>query len=86
MKEEDILSTDLFLYNRAKGTIWGLEKEICPQAVTPDDLQCAFASMKGFLAAVPGERSNLRGLDNEEVGKAQAGARHRPSWKAHCAA
>ena len=27
VKEEDILSTDLFLYNRVKGTVWGLEKE-----------------------------------------------------------
>ena len=68
VKEEDILSTDLFLYNRAKGTIWGLEKEFL-SAGRLDDLQCAFASMKGFLAAVPGESVPVCAVfDNEEVG------------------
>ena len=68
VKEEDILSTDLFLYNRAKGTIWGLEKEFL-SAGRLDDLQCAFASMRGFLAAVPGESVPVCAVfDNEEVG------------------
>lgn len=68
VKEEDILSTDLFLYNRVKGTVWGLEKEFL-SAGRLDDLQCAFASMKGFLGAVPGESVPVCAVfDNEEVG------------------
>lgn len=65
---EDILDTDLFLYNRMKGTIYGLNQEFVA-APRLDDLQCAFASLKGFLAANPHHSVAVHCvLDNEEVG------------------
>jgi len=65
---EDILDTDLFLYNRMKGTVLGLNQEFIASGRL-DDLQCAFASLKGFLAAEPGESVAVHCvLDNEEVG------------------
>ena len=50
IKELDILGHDLFLYNRQKASVWGTSNEFisCGRL---DDLQCAFASLKGFLAA-----------------------------------
>lgn len=66
--EEDILDTDLFLYNRMKGTVLGLNGEFIGSPHL-DDLQCAFASLKGFLEAEPqGSVAVHCVLDNEEVG------------------
>ena len=66
--EEDILGTDLFLYNRVKGTIWGANREFL-SGPRLDDLQCAFASMQGLLQADSQESVSVCGvLDNEEVG------------------
>ena len=48
VKAEDILGHDLFLYNRQKGCIWGAQEEFLSIGRL-DDLQCAFASLKGFL-------------------------------------
>ena len=68
VSEEDILGHDLFVYNREKASIWGASEEFisCGRL---DDLQCAFASLKGFLA---GDRQEYMAihcvLDNEEVG------------------
>lgn len=70
VSEEDILSTDLFLYNRMKGTVWGAQREYISSPKL-DDLQCAFSSLAGFLAA--GESGSVTVhcvLDNEEVGSA----------------
>ncbi|MBQ8954427.1 MAG: M18 family aminopeptidase [Clostridia bacterium] len=67
-KEEDIAGTDLFLYNRMPGTVWGAEKEFlsCGRL---DDLECAFTSMKAFIGAKAGSHINLCAVfDNEEVG------------------
>ena len=47
--EENILGHDLFLYNRVQGTVWGAEREFV-SAGRLDDLQCAFASLEGFLS------------------------------------
>ena len=68
VEEEKIYGMDLFLYNRMKPSVWGREKEFlsCPQL---DDLQCAFASLEGFLQA--DKKKNIAVhcvLDNEEVG------------------
>lgn len=66
--EEEILGHDLFLYNRQKGTVWGASGEFlsCSRL---DDLQCAFASLKGFLAGKRQEYLDVHCvLDNEEVG------------------
>ncbi len=68
VKEEEILGHDLFLYNRQEGTIWGADNEFISSGRL-DDLQCAFASLKGFLA---GEKATSLAvhcvLDNEETG------------------
>lgn len=69
VKPEDILGTDLFLYCRTPGTVWGANEEYL-SSPRLDDLQCAFSIMKGFL----GSKGNSRSVsvccvfDNEEVG------------------
>lgn len=64
----DILGTDLFLYNRMPGSIWGKDG-VYVSAPRLDDLQCAFASLKGFLAAEPAQSVPVCCIfDNEEVG------------------
>ena len=68
VEEKDILSHDLFLYNRMEGSIWGAENEFASSARL-DDLQCAFASLKGFLGAQKQDCIAVHCvLDNEEVG------------------
>lgn len=68
VRAEDILDTDLFLYNRMKGTVLGLNGEYIASPHL-DDLQCAFSSLKGFLAAEPADSVAVHCvLDNEEVG------------------
>lgn len=67
IKKEDIISHDLFLYNRMPGTIWGADKEFVSSARL-DDLQCAFASMEGLLRAQNHESIAVHCvMDNEEV-------------------
>lgn len=69
VKKEDILGQDLFTYVRTPGSIWGANDEFISSRAL-DDLQCAFACMKGFVNA--GESSDKLSLccvfDNEEVG------------------
>ena len=68
VKAEDILDTDLFLYNRMRGTLLGAEGEFLASPHL-DDLQCAFSSLKGFLAAEPKDSVAVHCVyDNEEVG------------------
>lgn len=68
VKAEDILGQDLFLYNRQKGCIWGAQEEFLSIGRL-DDLQCAFASLKGFLGGEKKEYAAVHCvLDNEEVG------------------
>lgn len=68
VKKEDIISHDLFLYNRMLGTIWGADREFVSSARL-DDLQCAFASMEGLLRAQNhGSIAVHCVMDNEEVG------------------
>lgn len=65
---EDVLGQDLFLYNRMPGTVWGARNEFV-SSPRLDDLQCAFASLEGFLTA--DKKKNIAVhcvLDNEEVG------------------
>ena len=65
---EDILDMDMFLYNRMKGTLLGADGEFIASPHL-DDLQCAFASLKGFLAAEPKDSVAVHCVyDNEEVG------------------
>lgn len=66
--EKDIISHDLFLYNRQKGTILGANNEFVCSAKL-DDLQCAFSSMTGFIESKnPKATPVLVIFDNEEVG------------------
>jgi len=66
--DKEIMGHDLYLYNRQKGTVLGPCGEYIASARL-DDLQCAFASIKGFLA---GDKKDYIAvhcvLDNEEVG------------------
>ena len=66
--EADIISHDLFLYNRDSGRVFGVNNEyiISPRI---DNLECVFASAKAFVsskdsASIP----VLAVFDNEEVG------------------
>ena len=66
--EENIVSTDLFLVNRAHGTVWGSSLEYV-SAPRLDDLECAYTTMRGFLDASDTDAIPMCAvLDNEEVG------------------
>lgn len=68
VKPEDILGQDLFLYVRDKGRIFGEGGEflLSPRL---DDLQCVYASAKGFAESAPADYVNVCAVfDNEEVG------------------
>lgn len=68
VKEADILDMDLFLCLRVKGTVLGLNGEFIASPRL-DDLQCAFASLTGFLEAEPADSVAVHCvMDNEEVG------------------
>lgn len=66
--EEEILSHDLFLYNKEKGCVAGMDNELI---LSPklDDLECVFASLEAFLEAKPENNIAVCAIfDNEEVG------------------
>ncbi len=68
VQEEDVVATDLFLYTRGRGTVWGAEGEYLS---TPrlDSLQCVFGCSEGFLLAKEGKSVPVFcAFDNEEVG------------------
>ena len=68
VKAEDIVSKDLFLVNRQEGKVWGYKKEFV-SVPKLDDLQAAFASLKGFLSSENRGCINVYVcFDNEEVG------------------
>ena len=68
VEPEDILGKDLFLVNRQKPVLWGVEKEFI-SAPGLDDLQCAFASLKAFAESSCERSVNVYCcFDNEEVG------------------
>jgi aspartyl aminopeptidase len=65
---DDILDTDLFLYNRMQGTYVGENQEfICSGRL--DDLQCAYSSIQALVQAKPKDSVAVACVfDNEEVG------------------
>ena len=67
--EEQLLDYDLSVYNAADGMIWGAESEFF-SSPRIDDLQCAVASLLGFVAAdAPKDYASVLALfDCEEVG------------------
>ena len=66
--QEDMIGSDLFLYNRMEGSIWGAQEEFISIGRL-DDLQCAFASLQAFLEADGTDSIPVHCVyDNEEVG------------------
>ena len=66
--KEDVVSTDLFLYNRMPGTVWGAQNEYISSPHL-DDVQCAYASVKAMLKGHHRESISVCCVfDNEEVG------------------
>ena len=76
---EEILGSDLFLYNREKAKIWGAEGEYL-SARALDDLQCAWATMEGFLQAKEGKSIPVCCIfDNEGLAPTPSRAQIPPS-------
>ena len=68
IKAEDIIDTDLYLYNRMKAAKVGLNGEYIASKGL-DDLSSAYASLKGFIDATPESSAAVCAIfDNEEVG------------------
>ncbi len=66
--QEDIIGSDLYLYNRIPGCVWGDEGEYL-SAGRLDDLACAYTSMQALLNAADSSHINVCCVfDNEEVG------------------
>lgn len=66
--KDDIMSTDLFLYNRTQPSIWGSNGEFISSPKL-DNLQCAYSTLKGFLKGSSQKSVNVYCcFDNEEVG------------------
>lgn len=65
---EDILDTELYLYNRMKGTMLGPDREFIASGRL-DDMQCTYASLLGFIESEPLNSISVCAVfDNEEVG------------------
>ena len=66
---EEIVGSDLFVYNRAPGSVWGAADEFF-SAPRIDNLMCAWGTLQGFLAAKarPGSLDVWFSADNEETG------------------
>ncbi|MDC7249887.1 MAG: M18 family aminopeptidase [Sphaerochaetaceae bacterium] len=68
VKEDQILSSDLFLYNRTEASIWGLDNEMY-SSPRIDDLQGVYTSLNALINTEPSSYINMAlFLDNEEVG------------------
>lgn len=65
---EQILGTDLSLYNRTPGTIWGISNEFFSSRQL-DNLMSAYTTFEGFIRGHNEQNINVYLLfDNEEVG------------------
>ena len=68
VEESSIIGHDLFVSSRSKGTVWGANEEYISMGRL-DDLECAFASLQGFLQAEENDSIPIHAVfDNEEVG------------------
>ena len=68
VNREDILSHDLYLYNRTPASIWGAESEFF-SAPRIDNLECAYTTLLGFIEAENDDALLIyASFDNEEVG------------------
>lgn len=65
---EDILGSDLFLYDRTPSSVWGANDEFV-SSPRLDDLECAYTSLMGFIDGNNSTGINVYAcFDNEEVG------------------
>lgn len=65
---EDILSMELYIYNRTPYTVWGTRNQYFSSPKI-DNLECAYTTLQGFMQAQNDKRVNLYAcFDNEEVG------------------
>ena len=72
VKAADILGHDIFLYSCAPGILWGPRHEFI-SSPRLDDLQCAFATFRGFTNGKKEKDISVYALfDNEEVGSGTA--------------
>lgn len=68
VNKDDIISTDLFLYNRTEPAIWGENGDFISSPKL-DNLQCAYATLQGFIKGSNTKSINVYCcFDNEEVG------------------
>lgn len=72
VKAADILGHDIFLYSYSPGILWGPQHEFI-SSPRLDDLQCAFATFRGFTNGKKQKDISVYALfDNEEVGSGTA--------------
>ena len=67
---ETIISTDLFVYNRESGTIWGADNEFI-SAPRLDDVMCAYSCINALIKSKETNKESVNVcavFDNEEVG------------------
>ncbi len=68
VNENDIVSHDLYLYDRTPGCIWGSDNQFFSSGRI-DNLSCAYSSFKAFAFAKPSECIQICvAFDNEETG------------------
>lgn len=68
VEPEQIVDCDLFLYNRMKGSFWGLGKRFFSSPKI-DDLGCAYTALRAIVGMEPGRTFPIVALfDNEETG------------------
>jgi aspartyl aminopeptidase len=68
IEPQDIYGTDLYLYNRQPGYVWGKDNELV-SAVRLDNLDSVYTSLQAFKAAYSRNSINVFGtFDNEEIG------------------
>ncbi len=68
---EEMVGSDLYVYNRMEGTVWGADGEFF-SAPRIDNLMCVYATLRGFCEAKPPQDSLqiYFSADNEETGSA----------------
>lgn len=68
-KDGEIVASDLYVYNRTEGCIWGADGEFF-SAPRIDNLMCLYATLCGFCEAKPSEYAIplFFAADNEETG------------------
>lgn len=68
INKEDILNHDLYVYNRDKSKVWGINQEYI-SSPRIDDLECVYTSLVAFLNSDNKKAINVLYLaNNEEVG------------------